>query len=283
MTLSSSTDQSGTGAGAGAPGPGCPLGDLAVSIHGLDVVFSSKKAPPVSALESIDLDIDRGSFVSLIGPSGCGKSTLLRVMADLVQPTRGEVEVLGAPADRARLDRRYGFAFQQATLFDWRDVQSNVELPLSLAGVPRAERSARAEELLELVHLQDFGRHRPSQLSGGMQQRVAIARALALRPQLLLMDEPFGALDEMTRERLQVELLRIQAETETTVVFVTHSIDEAVFLSTDIVVLTPRPGRVFRTVDVPLGDVRDEETRESEAFFNIVREVREALRAEGAI
>lgn len=281
MTVSSNIDQIATDGGDSSE----PLsgGAPAVSIRGLDVVFTSKKAPPVTALESIDLDIRRGSFVSLIGPSGCGKSTLLRVMADLIAPTRGAVEVLGGSAERARTERRYGFAFQQATLFDWRDVHSNVELPMSLAGVPRSERAARAEELLELVHLQDFRRHRPSQLSGGMQQRVAIARALALRPQLLLMDEPFGALDEMTRERLQVELLRIQAETETTVVFVTHSIDEAVFLSTDIVVLTPRPGRIFRTVEVPLGPVRDEETRESEEFFATIREVREALRAEGAI
>ncbi len=283
MNAASNFGTGGSAALADGTEPAGPSTDLAVTIRDLDVVFTSKKAPDVVALDAINLEVRKKSFVSLIGPSGCGKSTLLRVMADLVPPTRGQVEVLGGPVSLARIERRYGFAFQQATLFDWRDVQSNVELPMSLAGVPRAERSQRAEELLELVHLQDFRRHRPSQLSGGMQQRVAIARALALRPQLLLMDEPFGALDEMTRERLQVELLRIQAETETTVVFVTHSIDEAVFLSSDIAVLTPRPGRIFQTVEVPLGPVRDEETRASEEYFATVRVVRKALRAEGAI
>jgi NitT/TauT family transport system ATP-binding protein len=255
----------------------------AVCLRGIDVTFTPRRAAPVTALSGIDLDIGPGDFVSLIGPSGCGKSTLLRVLADLVPPTAGTVDVLGGTPERARLERRYGFAFQQATLFDWRTVQSNVEMPLSLAGMGKQERHDRAQAMLELVRLGEFAKHRPSQLSGGMQQRVAIARALSLEPQLLLMDEPFGALDEMTREHLQNELLRIWRETHTTIVFVTHSIAEAVFLSTRIVVLTPRPGRIHSIIDVPFGADRDTTTREAPEFFAKVTEVREALRAEGAI
>ena len=217
----------------------------------------------VEALADIDLVIGPSEFVSLIGPSGCGKSTQLRLIANLTEPTTGEVLVNGKPAKAARLDQDYGMAFQQAGLFEWRSVTKNVELPL---------------ELLELVGLEEFAGHRPSQLSGGMQQRVAIARALARRPALLLMDEPFGALDEMTREHMQAELLRICGETSTTVVFVTHSIPEAVFLSTRVVVMSARPGRITEVIDVALGPDRGVDTRETEAFFAKVTEVREALR-----
>jgi len=244
----------------------------AVALEGVDKSFG-----PVQALSGIDLTVAPGEFVSLIGPSGCGKSTLLRVVADLIEPTSGAVLVNGKPARRARLDQDYGIAFQQAGLLEWRTVQANVELPLMLHGAGKDERRRRTLELLELVGLEEFAGHRPSQLSGGMQQRVAIARALARRPALLLMDEPFGALDEMTRERLQGELLRICAETGAAVVFVTHSIPEAVYLSQRVVVMSPRPGRITHVVDVALG-TRDEDVRESERFFAAITEVREALR-----
>ena len=244
----------------------------AVALEGVDKSFG-----PVQALSGIDLTVAPGEFVSLIGPSGCGKSTLLRVVADLIEPTSGAVLVNGKPARRARLDQDYGIAFQQAGLLEWRTVLANVELPLMLHGAGKDERRRRTLELLELVGLEEFAGHRPSQLSGGMQQRVAIARALARRPALLLMDEPFGALDEMTRERLQGELLRICAETGAAVVFVTHSIPEAVYLSQRVVVMSPRPGRITHVVDVALG-TRDEDVRESERFFAAITEVREALR-----
>jgi NitT/TauT family transport system ATP-binding protein len=202
----------------------------------------------------------------------------LRLIANLTEPTTGQVLVNGKPARDARLDQDYGMAFQQAGLFDWRNVVKNVELPLELKGWDRARRRQRALEMLELVKLAEFAEHFPWQLSGGMQQRVAIARALAAHPPLLLMDEPFGALDEMTREHMQTELLRICGETATTVVFVTHSIPEAVFLSTRVVVMSPRPGRITDSIDVELGRGRGVETRETEAFFAKVTAVREALR-----
>jgi len=248
----------------------------AVELRGVNKTFTVKRGS-VDALQDVDLRIERGEFVSLIGPSGCGKSTLLRIIADLLAPTSGDVWVNGKPARRARLDQDYGIAFQQAGLLDWRTVQANVELPLELHGVGRAQRRARAQELLELVGLADFGTHRPPQLSGGMQQRVAIARALAESPALLLMDEPFGALDEMTRERMQNELVRIAGETGAAVVFVTHSIPEAVFLSQRVVVMSPRPGRISEVVEVPLG-ARTDDTREAPAFYAAITQVREALR-----
>ncbi|MGF1653573.1 MAG: ABC transporter ATP-binding protein [Actinomycetales bacterium] len=250
----------------------------AVSLTDVGVRFHEGRPHEVHALDGITLDVRAGEFVSLIGPSGCGKSTLLRVVADLQRPTSGEARVNGVPAARARLDRGYGFVFQSATLFDWRSVLDNVRLPLEVMGVPRRERDARAREMLELVGLSAFDGHRPWQLSGGMQQRVSIARALSFRPSLLLMDEPFGALDEMTRERMQTEVLRIWRETGTTVVFVTHSIPEAVFLSTRVVVMSPRPGRIADVVDVALPRVRDDDTREDRAFFDLVTQVRESLR-----
>jgi NitT/TauT family transport system ATP-binding protein len=231
----------------------------------------------VDALHGIDLTIARGEFVSLIGPSGCGKSTLLRLIGDLLEPTSGTVKVNGKSPRQARLDQDYGFAFQQAGLLDWRTVQANVELPLELHGVDRAKRRARASELLDLVGLAEFRGHRPPQLSGGMQQRVAIARALAERPALLLMDEPFGALDEMTRERMQSELVRITGETGAAVVLVTHSIPEAVFLSHRVVVLSPRPGEVTDLIRIPLGE-RSDDTREAPEFYAAITTVREALR-----
>jgi NitT/TauT family transport system ATP-binding protein len=260
-----------------------PAGDggtsaAAVEVRRVTKTFNAGRPNAVDALVEIDLTIRPGAFVSLIGPSGCGKSTQLRLIANLLEPTSGEVLVNGKPARRARLDQDYGMAFQQAGLFEWRNVTKNVELPLELKGWDTARRRARAQEMLELVKLSEFADHLPWQLSGGMQQRVAIARALAAHPPLLLMDEPFGALDEMTREHMQAELLRICGETETTVVFVTHSIPEAVYLSTRVVVMSPRPGRIKTLVDVDLGRERTVDTREDPAFFRKVTEVREALR-----
>ena len=223
-------------------------GSNAVEVRGLSKVFNAGRPDAVEALVDIDLEIAPGAFVSLIGPSGCGKSTQLRLIANLTEPTTGQVLVNGKPARDARLDQDYGMAFQQAGLFEWRSVIKNVELPLELKGWDRARRRQRALEMLELVKLPEFAEHFPWQLSGGMQQRVAIARALAAHPPLLLMDEPFGALDEMTRERMQDELLRIAADTSAAVLFVTKSIPEAVFLSDRVVVMSPRPGRIASVV-----------------------------------
>ncbi|UFS98742.1 ABC transporter ATP-binding protein [Nocardia huaxiensis] len=248
----------------------------AVELRGVGKIFT---AGAVTALTEVTLSVAAGEFVSLIGPSGCGKSTLLRIIADLETPTTGTVVVHGKTARRARLDQDYGIAFQQAGLLDWRSVQENVELPLQLHGMGKRERRARSAELLRITGLTDFARRYPAELSGGMQQRVAIARALARKPPLLLMDEPFGALDEMTRERMQGELLRIAEETGAAVVFVTHSIPEAVFLSNRVVVMSPRPGRITAIVDTG-GWGRDGggDVRSSEAFFGSVAAVRAALR-----
>jgi NitT/TauT family transport system ATP-binding protein len=254
----------------------------AVRVRGVDKVFTTHDGSPMPALAGVDLEVGQDELVSLIGPSGCGKSTLLRVIADLVQPTRGSVEVGGRTARRARLERAYGMVFQQPVLFDWRSVQANVELPLEIQGWDPARRREKAQAMLDLVDLNAFARHMPWQLSGGMQQRVAIARALAFEPGILLMDEPFGALDEMTRERMNDELLRIWERTGTTIVFVTHSIAEAVFLSTRVVVMSARPGRITRIVDIDLPRPRTVATRESARYFELVTEVREALQAGGA-
>jgi NitT/TauT family transport system ATP-binding protein len=257
---------------------GATMSVAAVEVRALTKTFNVGQPNAVDALVDIDLTIRPGEFVSLIGPSGCGKSTQLRLIANLLEPTTGDVLVNGKPARQARLDHDYGMAFQHAGLFEWRTVAKNVELPLELRGWDKSRRQQRVMELLELVKLPEFSAQFPWQLSGGMQQRVAIARALAAHPPLLLMDEPFGALDEMTREHMQSELLRICGETETTVVFVTHSIPEAVYLSTRVVVMSPRPGKIKTVVDVDLGVRRDVDTREDPAFFRKVTEVREALR-----
>jgi len=249
-----------------------------VRLAGVEKTFTLPDGAPMTALTGIDLEIARGEFVSLIGPSGCGKSTLLRVIGDLTPPSSGTVTINGKPAHRARLDRDYGMVFQSPVLFEWRSVEDNVRLPLEVAGGGRAQREARVREMLALVELADFARHHPYQLSGGMQQRVAIARALSFSPAILLMDEPFGALDEMTRERMNSEVLRIWAQTGITVVFVTHSIPEAVFLSSRVVVMSARPGRVTRVIDVDLPRPRGVETRENRRYFELITAVREALR-----
>jgi NitT/TauT family transport system ATP-binding protein len=253
------------------------MGSPIIELAGVDKTFESR-AGATEALRAVSLTVDAGEFVSVIGPSGCGKSTLLRIVGDLVEPSAGAVRVKGKSAHQARLDRDYGIVFQTPVLYDWRTVLENVQLPLELAGRPRVERRERPHALLRLVGLDEFAGHYPWQLSGGMQQRVSIARALALNPSILLMDEPFGALDEMTRERLNQELLQVWTETAATVLFVTHSIAEAVFLSTRIVVMSPRPGCIERIVTVDLPRPRIDKTRAQPRFFELVTTVRQSLR-----
>ncbi len=248
-----------------------------VEVFGVSKVFGAGDAA-VTALESVDLTIRQGEFVSLIGPSGCGKSTLLRLIGDLTDATSGTLLINGKPPARARLDRDYGMVFQAPVLMDWRTIAKNIELPLEIMGYPAEERRRRSAELLRLVELEAFAERHPWELSGGMQQRVAIARALSFDPKLLLMDEPFGALDEMTRERMNAELMSIWQRTGTTIVFVTHSIPEAVFLSTRVIVMSARPGRISQVIDIDLPADRSVETRESERYFSLVTRVREALR-----
>jgi NitT/TauT family transport system ATP-binding protein len=250
-----------------------------VSIQNVNKRFQDQTGGTTLALQEVSLDIAPGEFISLIGPSGCGKSTLLRLIGDLLQPTSGELIINGKSAHQARLDRDYGMVFQAATLLDWRTVQLNVELPLEVMNKPKYVRSQRAKEMLKLVELEGFEKHYPWQLSGGMQQRVAIARALSFDPTLLLMDEPFGALDEMTRDRLNNELLKIWSQTQKTVVFVTHSIQEAVYLSTRVVVMSARPGRISRIIPITLPQPRGPEVRDTPEFFHLVTQVREALRS----
>jgi NitT/TauT family transport system ATP-binding protein len=250
----------------------------AVSVKGVSKSFHAG----VTALTGIDLDVRPGEFVSLIGPSGCGKSTLLRIIGDLIDPTTGTIAVNGKPAHQARLDHDYGIVFQEPVLYEWRTVSKNIALPLEVLRWSRERRAARVQELLGLVELEGFEDHHPWQLSGGMQQRVSIARALSFEPALLLMDEPFGALDEMTRERLNLELLRIWEASSANIVFVTHSIPEAVFLSTRVVVMSARPGRIAGIVGVDLAHPRTAQTREEPRFFELVTEVRERLAAGGA-
>jgi NitT/TauT family transport system ATP-binding protein len=249
-----------------------------VSLKNVNKTFGSSGKLETIALQDISLEIQPREFISLIGPSGCGKSTLLRTIGDLIPVTDGAVQVKGKSAQQARLAHDYGMCFQAPVLFEWRSVLNNIELPLEIMRVPKAERSAKAREMLKLVELAKFEKHYPWQLSGGMQQRVAIARALALRPELLLMDEPFGALDEITRERMNDELLRIWRDTGTSIVFVTHSIPEAVFLSTRVVIMSARPGRITQIIDVDLPQPRTEATRELPRYYALLTEVREALR-----
>jgi NitT/TauT family transport system ATP-binding protein len=250
----------------------------AISLQDVAMRYGGAGSQAVLALTDVSLDIAPGEFISLLGPSGCGKTTLLRLIGDLMQPTGGMIRVQGKPPGQARRNRDYGLVPQAPVLYDWRTVVQNVELPLEIMKVPKAERRERAVALLNLVGLGEFQHHYPWQLSGGMQQRVSIARALSFRPAILLMDEPFGALDEMTRERLNGELLNIWHETRTTIVFVTHSIPEAVFLSTRVVVMSPRPGRIARVVPVDLPYPRDIDTRKLPRYFALISEIRENLR-----
>ena len=249
-----------------------------ISAQDVNKIFNHNEENEVVALQDVNFEAQQGEFISLIGPSGCGKSTLLRLIANLITPTSGDLNVNGKSPAQARLDRDYGIVFQAATLYEWRTVSKNVQLPLEVMGYSKQEREERTREMLEMVELGQFGNHYPWQLSGGMQQRVSIARALVFEPKLLLMDEPFGALDEFTRERMNMELLRIWNETHVTIVFVTHSISEAVFLSNRIVVMSPRPGRITEIVHNDLPYPRDNETRELPEYYQKVTEVRELLR-----
>nr|WP_244493429.1 ABC transporter ATP-binding protein [Aureimonas sp. N4] len=261
-----------------APGASAANGSKVIEAEGLTLTFETADGP-VHALKDVGLSVNRGEFVSFIGPSGCGKTTLLRVIADLEQPTSGAIRVNGLSPEKARLARAYGYVFQAAALYPWRNIERNVALPLEIMGLPKAERSDRVSRNLDLVGLSGFGRKYPWQLSGGMQQRASIARALSFDPDLLLMDEPFGALDEIVRDRLNEELLKLWAKTRKTVIFVTHSIPEAVFLSTRIVVMSPRPGRIIDIVDCDLGPDRPLEIRETPRFLEIAHRVREGLKA----
>ncbi len=254
------------------------MAEPAIAARNLSLVFRTNDGP-VHALSDVNIDIAPGEFVSLIGPSGCGKTTLLRVIADLERPTGGEIRVNGVTPEAARLARDYGYVFQAPALFPWRTIEGNVMLPLQIMGLSKAERQERARKQIAIVNLAGFERKFPWQLSGGMQQRASIARALAFEPKLLLMDEPFGALDEIVRDHLNEQLLKLWAATRKTVVFVTHSIPEAVFLSTRIVVMSPRPGRITDIVDCDLGPDRPLEIRETPEFLRIAQRVREGLRA----
>lgn len=254
------------------------MSNIVISTTNLDLVFQTADSP-VHALSDINLDVEKGEFVSLIGPSGCGKTTLLRVIADLEKPTGGTISVNGMTPEEARLARAYGYVFQAAALYPWRTIEKNVGLPLEVMGIDSAEQKKRIADNLALVDLEGFEKKYPWQLSGGMQQRASIARALAVQPDMLLMDEPFGALDEIVRDHLNLQLSKLWARTQKTVVFVTHSIPEAVFLSTKIVVMSPRPGKIYDIIDCDLGTDRPLEIRESEAFLKIAHRVREGLKA----
>jgi len=251
---------------------------LVVSASGLGLTFETNDGP-VHALSDVDLDIRKGEFVSFIGPSGCGKTTFLRVIADLEQPTAGTISVNGMTPGEARRSRAYGYVFQAAALYPWRTIERNVALPLEIMGYSREERKARIARTLDLVNLAGFEKKYPWQLSGGMQQRASIARALAFDADLLLMDEPFGALDEIVRDHLNEQLLQLWARTNKTICFVTHSIPEAVYLSTKIVVMSPRPGRVTDVIESTLPAERPLDIRETPEFLAIAARVREGLRA----
>ncbi len=262
-------------------GSGCFDGmndDTVIEASNLALTFETNDGP-VHALSDVDLSIQQGDFISFIGPSGCGKTTFLRVIADLEQPTDGCITVNGMTPEQARLKRAYGYVFQAAGLYPWRTIEKNIQLPLEIMGYPKADMIERIARVLDLVGLTDFGRKYPWQLSGGMQQRASIARALAFDADLLLMDEPFGALDEIVRDHLNEQLLALWARTKKTICFVTHSIPEAVYLSTKIVVMSPRPGRIIDVIDSPLPAERPLDIRESPSFLEIAARVRQGLRA----
>ncbi|ASA24634.1 ABC transporter ATP-binding protein [Paenibacillus donghaensis] len=247
-----------------------------IQLDNVEMRYQTETAD-VLALHQVSLNIAKGEFVSLLGPSGCGKTTLLRLMADLITPTGGNITVAGKSAREARLAQKYGIVFQSPVLYDWRKVKHNIALPLELLGVKKSVREEKAMELLELVGLQGFADKFPWQLSGGMQQRVAIARALSMEPEILLMDEPFSALDEFTRERLNEELLSVWNKVQNTIVFVTHSIPESIFLSDRVFVLSPHPGRLSAIVEIPLPRPRTAEMRNSPQFFELIARIRDSF------
>ena len=252
--------------------------ETVISAKSLDLTFQTNDGP-VHALKDVNLNIKKGEFVSFIGPSGCGKTTFLRVMADLDQPTDGTITINGVSPKAARENRAYGYVFQSAGLYPWRTIGKNISLPLEIMGISKSEQKERVERVLKLVELEDFEKKFPWQLSGGMQQRASIARALAFDADILLMDEPFGALDEIVRDYLNEQLLKLWHSTEKTICFVTHSIPEAVYLSTKIVVMSPRPGRIIDIIESDLPDKRPLEIRDTKEFIDIAQRVREGLRA----
>ena len=252
--------------------------ETVISAKSLDLTFQTNDGP-VHALKDVNLNITKGEFVSFIGPSGCGKTTFLRVMADLDQPTDGTITINGVSPKTARESRAYGYVFQSAGLYPWRTIGKNIRLPLEIMGISKSEQNERVEKVLKLVELEDFEKKFPWQLSGGMQQRASIARALAFDADILLMDEPFGALDEIVRDYLNEQLLKLWHSTEKTICFVTHSIPEAVYLSTKIVVMSPRPGRIIDIIESDLPDKRPLEIRDTKEFIDIAQRVREGLRA----
>tara|TARA_B100000676_G_scaffold198009_1_gene194592 strand:+ start:671 stop:1444 length:774 start_codon:yes stop_codon:yes gene_type:complete len=249
-----------------------------ISVKDVDLIFETNDGP-VHALKDVSLEVEEGDFVSFIGPSGCGKTTLLRAIAALEIPTKGHLTVNGKSPDDARIDREYGYVFQAAGLYPWRTVEGNIKLPLEIMGYSQAEKKERIQKVIELVELKGFEKKFPWQLSGGMQQRASIARALAFDANILLMDEPFGALDEIVRDRLNSELLDLWMQTKKTICFVTHSIPEAVFLSTKIVVMSPRPGRITDIIKSTLPNKRELNIRDSQEFIKIAQRVREGLKS----
>lgn len=253
------------------------MGTTEIRINNVGMRYQAAQGNEVHAITDVSLDIQKGEFVSLLGPSGCGKTTLLRIIADLLEPTSGQIMVDGETPESARLKQRYGIVFQSPVLYDWRTVRKNIQLPLEIMKIKKEERLARVEKMLDLVGLSAFGDHYPYQLSGGMQQRVAIARALAINPQILLMDEPFSALDEFTREKLHTDLLRIWAKTTKTIIFVTHNIAESVFLSDRVCVLSPHPGRLSAVVNVDLPRPRTNDMRTTPEFSSLVAQIRNSF------
>ncbi len=251
--------------------------EIEIKMKKLGMTFKDNSGNDITALTNVNLDIYKGEFISLLGPSGCGKTTLLRIVADLLEPTDGEVHIAGMTPKEIRLQKKFGIVFQSAVLFDWRTVQQNIELPLETLHFTKAERHKRAEEMLEMVGLSNFRKHYPKQLSGGMQQRVNIARALSIHPEILLMDEPFSALDEFTKEKLHEDLLGIWRQTNKTVLFVTHNISEAVFLSDRVCVLSPHPGRLSAIVDIDLPRPRSIDIKETLEFTRLVKKVRDSF------
>ncbi|MDF2985362.1 MAG: ABC-type nitrate/sulfonate/bicarbonate transport system, ATPase component [Eubacterium sp.] len=248
-----------------------------IQIENVSMFYKDNKGNDIHALNNVSIDIQKGEFISLLGPSGCGKTTLLRIIADLLEPSNGTVTVCGQTPKETRLQQKYGIVFQNPVLYDWRTVKNNVRLPLEMMRINRSEQNNRIEKQLELVGLSNFANHYPHQLSGGMQQRVGIARALAIQPEILLMDEPFSALDEFTREKLNEDLLRIWSKTNKTVIFVTHNISESVFLSDRVCVLSPHPGRLSAVVDIDLPRPRTREIRETPEFFALVSKIRNSF------
>ena len=249
-----------------------------IKIENLTMKYPNRNGgEPITALKNVNLEIKRGEFISLLGPSGCGKTTLLRLIADLLQSTEGKITVRGESPRDIRLKKKYGIVFQNPVLYEWRTIRRNICMPMELMGMKKSDRTKQVTKMLDLVGLQQFGKRYPYELSGGMQQRVGIARALAIDPEILLMDEPFSALDEFTREKLHIDLLEIWSKTNKTVIFVTHNISEAVFLSDRVVVLSPHPGRVSAVIDINLPRPRNMESKQSTEFYDYIAKIRNSF------